>query len=653
VIRIHSYDVFDTALIRRVPVPSDVFRIVGERIAKETWGRSDRHFIEEFAAARIEAERIAAAASANEEVTLTQIWAALVLLLPNLPSHVGPDFETTAEEAAILANPPVAASIAESRRMGKRIIFVSDTYLPADFVRTQLLRHGVAEPQDRCYVSSEYGVTKRSGKLFKLLMEREAAASCEIRHFGDNSEADVVIPLRLGIAASQIRSEGLNTIEQNLLRGCFSSPVTTLRLAGSMRVARLSQNQGERSLADLTGSFLGPIAAVWACWVLASAERDGIQRLYFVSRDAYLVWRAALVLASEFGKIDCRYLQISRQAIMLPAVTEISESELSWLHHPWEVPRLDLILAKLDLSWVDVATHFDDFCGSQGAKKLLQQPSDWVRFWQVLKIPAVSGLIKQRIVAHRAKATAYLKQMGLCESIPSALVDIGWHATVQSRVNRLIGKAGKVSGYYLAGAATRKLATQAGPVRALFYQECSDRQRAARGIEIYGRATVLEHVLGLAPHGTVRQYVATPEGMMPVCPAVTPAHGQLVAQLAARVEHFCIGQKADFRQYADDLVAMEILSTLIESWMCFPSELSLEVLKLIHASEDPNNADERPIAEPWPLSAAALALVPLRFRAMSRSKPIEPRWPEASLLRASLLSKLLVQVKQTIKRIVR
>ena len=126
-----------------------------------------------------------------------------------------------------------------------------------------------------------------------------------------------------------------------------------------------------------------------------------------------------------------------------------------------------------------------------------------------------------------------------------------------------------------------------------------------------------------------------------------------MAQLAARVEHFCIGQKADFRQYADDLVAMEILSTLIESWMCFPSELSLEVLELIHASEDQNNADERPIAEPWPLSDAALALVPLRFRAMFRSKPIEPRWPEASLLRASLLSKLLLQVKQTIKKIMR
>ena len=362
-IRIHSYDVFDTALIRRVPVPSDVFRIIAERIAKETWRKSDRHFIEEFAAARIEAERVAAMTSAKEEITLAEIWAALTLLLPNLPPHVGPDFEITAEEAAIVANPLVAASIAESRRTGQRITFVSDTYLPADFVRSQLLGHGVAEPQDGCYVSSEFGVTKRSGGLFKILMEREFAACSEIRHFGDNAEADVAIPFRLGIAASHVRAEGLNTVEQNLLRGCLSSPLTTLRLAGSMRVARVTQNQDERSIAELTGSFLGPITTVWACWVLASAERDSIQRLYFVSRDAYLLWRAASVLASEFGNIDCRYLQISRQAIMLPTVSEISESELSWIHHAWETPRLDIILAKLDLSWADVATHFGDFCG--------------------------------------------------------------------------------------------------------------------------------------------------------------------------------------------------------------------------------------------------------------------------------------------------
>ena len=63
-------------------------------------------------------------------------------------------------------------------------------------------------------------------------------------------------------------------------------------------------------------------------------------------------------------------------------------------------------------------------------------------------------------------------------------------------------------------------------------------------------------------------------------------------------------------------VAVEILNTLIESWICFPNSMSLDVLELVQASEDQNNAGERFLAEPWPLGDAALALVPLPLRAL-------------------------------------
>ena len=182
----------------------------------------------------------------------------------------------------------------DSRLSGKQIVFVSDTYLSANFVRSQLVKHGVAEPDDRCYVSSELGVTKRHGGLFKVLITCEGVSPSEIHHFGDNSKADVAIPESLGIRATQIPSQPLNRVEQNLLRKCISSPQTVLRLAGSMRVARVSPINGQQGLPDLIGSFLGPLTTIWACWTLAAAERDGVRRLYFVSRDAYLVCRAAL-----------------------------------------------------------------------------------------------------------------------------------------------------------------------------------------------------------------------------------------------------------------------------------------------------------------------------------------------------------------------
>ena len=58
---VYSFDVFDTALVRRTAFPSDVFRLVAQRITGEIGCPANREFIEDFVASRLQAEQISLA----------------------------------------------------------------------------------------------------------------------------------------------------------------------------------------------------------------------------------------------------------------------------------------------------------------------------------------------------------------------------------------------------------------------------------------------------------------------------------------------------------------------------------------------------------------------------------------------------------------
>ena len=49
------------------------------------------------------------------------------------------------------------------------------------------------------YVSSEYALTKRSGNLFKKVLELESVSPNEALHIGDNLISDYLMPKKCGM----------------------------------------------------------------------------------------------------------------------------------------------------------------------------------------------------------------------------------------------------------------------------------------------------------------------------------------------------------------------------------------------------------------------------------------------------------------------
>lgn len=172
-----AFDVFDTLLKRDVAKPTDLFQLCGK----------------EFAAARIQAETRARAA-AQGEVTLADIYAQ-----PELAGY-DPAVECSLELKAAVPYLPVQAAVRQLRRQGKRVYFISDMYLPPEQITSMLARCGY-EPFDGGFVSSSYGVQKRSGALFRRFLRETGLKSSQVLFVGDSWRADVA-----GAALAGMRS---------------------------------------------------------------------------------------------------------------------------------------------------------------------------------------------------------------------------------------------------------------------------------------------------------------------------------------------------------------------------------------------------------------------------------------------------------------
>lgn len=169
-----SFDIFDTLIFRPVSQPTDVFYLIGERLGMLDF-KNVRMWAEWDARVKCKLR------NGHMEVSLKDIW-------ENLAQDTGLDAETgiclecEIEEELCYANPYMLAVWQKLHKLGKRLIIVSDMYLPRTCIEAILHKAGY-NGAERIYISNEYGENKADGKLFSRVLNDlcGTAASRKIR----------------------------------------------------------------------------------------------------------------------------------------------------------------------------------------------------------------------------------------------------------------------------------------------------------------------------------------------------------------------------------------------------------------------------------------------------------------------------------------
>lgn len=363
-----AFDVFDTLIKRDVARPTDLFALLGA----------------DFAKARIQAEAEARAAKSGE-VTLAEIYAR-----PCLAGY-DPAAECAAEIACAVPNLPVLKAARALYAQGKRLYYISDMYLPKVQLDAMLAKCGY-DFFDGGFVSADYGVQKRSGKLFRLFLQKTQTQAKEVLFIGDNWRADVA-----GSALAGIRSWHLPTQEvprESLPAGAVAA-FTANRLPGI-------ESEAER----LGFATLGPLAVAYCQWLHAWEQQHPNAKIYFLARDMYLMRQ---VYALLYPQEQTAYLQVSRRSLC----------PLLLAQHRW-----DLLLAALprqSLTGAQIAAYCGTACPMD-----LQEKSYDLKHGPDTARPLLQALATPQ---GAAAVSAYLTRQNL--QAGDILVDIGSGGTTQ------------------------------------------------------------------------------------------------------------------------------------------------------------------------------------------------------------------------------
>lgn len=352
--RVASFDVFDTLLVRVQARPGDLFLQLGAELSAAGFKVPAA---EEFARLRQQAELSARRTASSGEVTLDEIYAALAIALGwDAATHdQARDRELDLEARSLKPVPPMLARVNAARAGADAVWFLSDMYLPSTFIERVLRRAGCFRDGDKLFVSGEHRASKARGDLFATARATASRPVTEWKHVGDNPHSDELMPRAQGIHAELWQSAALNRYEQSG-RGTGEAELWRSLLAGAMRRARLANPESEparRIIWDTGCDIVGPLLFGFVHWCLEQATRRGLRRLYFVARDGQLLHFLAQQLAPAWGfDIECRYLHGSRQAWHPAAADGANELRASALGYLQQEGLIDgTPWAMVDIGW--------------------------------------------------------------------------------------------------------------------------------------------------------------------------------------------------------------------------------------------------------------------------------------------------------------
>lgn len=636
-VQVYSFDVFDTCLARRLAMPSTVFHEAARNAFAALGLPSSHSLIEDFVSTRLKAEHLARQQTNREDVSLAEIWQMLAELMVWKYDSSLPLCELEAEEKSIVPISSMRKQVQMARQQGKRIVFLSDMYLPGDFIERLLIKHGFAEAGDGFYVSGDIGKTKRSGNLFKHFLAQEKVAAAQVLHTGDNRHADYDVPLGLGLQAALFEQSRMTETELRLLEANCRSPEVA-RIVGAMRAFRLGQETDDEDMNEVVSQFIAPFVMGFAVWVLRKAQEEGVKRLYFVSRDGQLIFKVARELAPQFGGIDCRYLYSSRQALFLSSIKAVSSEKMPWMRKEYEEPSLKALLAKIDLTYEDVEPFLGDLAGSQRGSYCLASEEEWERFWHALNEMPVRARLNAQMTRRRETTRRYFEAEGLFDSINWAVVDFGWYLTCQKSLVELLkswGRQEQVRGYYLGLHNQRVGRAEADHAEALFYHQPADFPFPEKSNVLFFHVILVEHVIGCADHPTLHHYEELPGGV--VGPAFATSVDEMTLKFCRKLHEGVLDFVGKNQPLAEDfrnpIVCRDMMLSLANSFFKSPTPGQVRaVLALSDAIDQTALASPIPISKPLSFTTALLPLLPKRYKLFAPLwKDLDCYWPEGSI----------------------
>lgn len=498
-VKLLSLDIFDTLLWRKVPLPADLFLLLGQQFKQEGW-LIEGITPECFAELRSKAEVLARAKKAKDlgqlsefefpahEVTLKEIYWSLTgifnkisieQLIQGKKGIINESdiddlvaIELALEQKLTEFDVNILQLITYAHSKSIPIILVSNTYFEHTQLRKLIDRPVLQTNQTllsfirEVYPSCEMGCGKARG-LFKKILEKIQIAPHEMLHIGDDATNDYLAAKGEKIEA--IHYEKSNKHLEEILkrewpernsvarRECLDPEqgdfgLTALRSKIANHKALDGVPEKDAFFWKYGATVLGPILVGFTHWIYQRCQALGQTQVFCLMREGELYAELIQRCASCYPKfsIEAKKLWASRHFMMQASIFHGDLDELMGVY------------ITNSFSTYDVET----FCIAIGIKLSQIKPFAKYRYVTLLDVSLRKKLIayiinnpllKEHVIeVSKEKRRNFLKHLSSLVDLNTLsqmiLIDMGWIGTIQGALQRILAKEGyaiQVHGLYI------------------------------------------------------------------------------------------------------------------------------------------------------------------------------------------------------------
>lgn len=292
-----SFDIFDTLIFRPFSKPTDLFYIIGNELDVMNFAEIRKYYEKE-------ARKKHFSEVHNYEVTLDEIWE-LIEQECGIVAEKGMAVECEIEEKLCYANPFMKQVYDELIKLGKKIVIISDMYLPSDVLGKMLKKAGYSG-YDKLYVSCEYGVNKYEGALYDFVI-KDSELSTKRIHVGDNVVSDVKSAKAHGFES--LHYPNVNDT-QHKYRAMDMSPIVGGAYRGVVN-SRICCGLNKYSMEYEYGYIYGGLFVTGYCnFIHEYSRKNNVDKVLFLSRDGDVLKQAYDVM---FPDDNTEYVYWSRK----------------------------------------------------------------------------------------------------------------------------------------------------------------------------------------------------------------------------------------------------------------------------------------------------------------------------------------------------
>lgn len=349
-----SFDVFDTLLTRTTAIPKGIFVLMKEQLKNNTlFFKLNSYVRENFYIIRVESEaflRKHYAYHGINEITLDEIY-----------DYIQKNYALSDEEKLLLKNLEIDVErknligiqenierVKQAIHSGCKVVIISDIYHSSETLRLFLTDKDEVFNNIPIYVSSEARCMKSTGELFKYVQSKECIDINKWIHIGDNINSDIKAANKIGIKTEKYNYVSLKDYEKRLLARYPVDAYVQLAIGTAKNIRNFYRKNEKFNLGVSIG---GVILYPYVNWVIEQSIKRGINRLYFVMRDGYILKQMCDVLIKEKGlDIQTKLIYGSREAWRAPSIIRENQDIKFMFASAREINTIDRIAARFHIN---------------------------------------------------------------------------------------------------------------------------------------------------------------------------------------------------------------------------------------------------------------------------------------------------------------